>query len=110
MDYLVIYAILFIPECITIVMLTPDHLHVADAVNYVFTGFALVLLLNSISFLQDFTMVEYLKAILVVMCVQYFFVLSNTLTLICLIYFLLAWVIFYAGYYSFEKRPKSGND
>jgi hypothetical protein len=109
LEYILVYGILFVPELITIGCLTPVHLHTDDALHYALCGFGLVMLLNSICFLEDFTMKQYLRVILVVLCVQYFFVLSNALTALSILYFILASVIFFNSYYLFEKRPASGN-
>ncbi|HTE25820.1 MAG TPA: hypothetical protein VK664_14770 [Flavitalea sp.] len=103
--YLIVYGILLVPEFITILLLTPVHLHYDDALCYALCGFGLIMLLNSITFLEDFTMKDYLWVILLVLCIQYFFVLSDSLTALYIVYFTLAAVIFYLSYFRFEKRP-----
>ena len=103
--YFIVYGISLIPEFIAIVWLTPVHLHYDDAWRYALCGFGLVMLLNSICFLEDFTMKQYLWVILVLLCMEYFFVLSDSLTALYIIYFVVAAVIFYTSFYQFEKRP-----
>lgn len=109
LQYLLFYFILILPELTTIVTLTPVHLHYMDAAYFAVCAFGLVLLINSISFLEDFTMNQYLRVMLLVLCIQYFFVIADLLPLLCIIYIVPAMLMFYKSYYLFERRPKPRN-
>lgn len=102
-EYLLFYFIIVIPEIITIATLTPIHLHIVDAIYFALCAFGLVVLMNSICFLEDFTMNQYLRIMLLVFCVQYFFVISDLLSFLSIIYVVLAVLIFYKSYYWFER-------
>jgi hypothetical protein len=105
-QYSLLYFILLIPEFITAGMLAPVHLHYDDAIRYTLCGYSLLLLMNSITFLKNFSMQEYLKILLLVFCVQYVFLLTIGLTVLYLCYFVLGAVLFSRGYYGFESKIK----
>ncbi|MBL7700068.1 MAG: hypothetical protein JNK79_18020 [Chitinophagaceae bacterium] len=105
-DYLLFYLIILLPEIITLATLTPVHLHYQDAVYFALCAFGLVVLMNSICFLEDFTMNQYLRIILLVLCLQYYFVVASLLSVLYIIYIVTAIIIFYRSFNLFEKRPK----
>ena len=108
-DYTIFYFFLLLPEIITIISVTPVHLHYDDAIYFATSAFGLVLLMNSICFLEDFSMNRYLKIILVILCFQFYFVISESIFVLSAIYLSLAAFIFFSSYYLFEKRPKPSN-
>ncbi len=103
LQYVIIYAILLIPEWIIIITLTPFHLTPHDAWNVGLSAFGVLLFINSLYFLDDFSMKAYLRALLVVLCVEYFFVIADALSVLYPLLFITAALIFFTNYYSFEK-------
>ena len=105
-QYALLCLVLLIPEFITAGMLTPVYLHYDDAIRFVLCGYSLLLLINSITFLKHFSMQEYLKILLLIFCVQYLFLLTIGLTVLYLLFFILAGILFSKGYYKFEQGIK----
>jgi hypothetical protein len=103
LQYSLVYFIFLIPEFITAGMLVPTHLRYADAFRFSLCGYSLLLLMNSITFLQDFSMKEYLKILLLIFGIQYIFLMTVGLTFLYLFLFILAIVFFLPWYYKFER-------
>lgn len=108
-DYMLFYFILIIPELITIAGLTPVHLHYDHAAYFALCAFGLTLLMNSICFLDDFTTNQYMRIMLLVLSVQYLFVIASLLWVLCVLYIALAILIFYKNFYLFERRQQPRN-
>jgi hypothetical protein len=102
LEYSLVYFILLIPEFIILLKLTPVHLHYHDAINFALCSYGLLLFMNSITFLHPFSMKTYLKIVLLIAVVQFFFLIFAALTALYLIFFVLAIVIFMIGYYRFS--------
>lgn len=102
LEYSLVFFILLIPEFITLAKLVPVHLHYSDAANFALCSYSLLLLMNSITFLHRFRMKTYLKIILLIACMQFFFLIFGALTTLYLLFFILAMVFFVIGYYRFE--------
>jgi hypothetical protein len=102
-QYATLYFILLIPEIITIVFLTPRYLHFEDAVTLVLISYSILLFLNSLLFIQFFRMKDYLKIILCIFFIEYFFVLSGTIALLSILLFVSAITMFFSRYYRFER-------
>ena len=100
--YLLFYFILLIPEILTVIILTPNHLYCIDAINFSLCSYSLLLLMNSITFLQNFSMKDYLKILLVIFCVEYIFLMTCGLTLLYGLFFILAITFFLKAFYKFE--------
>ena len=103
-QYATIYFVLLLPEMVTIGLLTPDHLNYTNAFYFWLCAYSAVLLLNSISFLQNFTQKQYLKVLLLVFCLQYFIMILLGLAALAIICFALAIMFFVKNYYAFEKK------
>lgn len=103
LEYSLFYFLLLLPEFFTAIKLTPNHLHYNDAINFSLGGYSLLLLLNSITFLRNFSMNYYLKILLLIFCVEYIFLMAFGLTLLYCFFFALAFVLFYKAYYKFEQ-------
>ena len=104
LQYSLVYFILLIPEFIIAAILAPDYLPYIDAINFALCGYSLLLLMNTIMFLQDFSMRDYLKIILLVFSVQYIFILAELLNFLYLFFFILSFVLFLLSYYRFERN------
>jgi hypothetical protein len=102
-QYAILYFILLIPEIITIVFLTPRYLHFEDAVTLILISYSILLFLNSLLFIQFFRMKDYLKIILCIFFIEYFFVLSGTIALLSILLFISAVTMFFSRYYRFER-------
>ncbi|MEO8771197.1 MAG: hypothetical protein ABI402_13970 [Ferruginibacter sp.] len=105
-QYALTCLVLLLPEFITAGMLVPVYLHYEDAIRFILCGYSLLLLMNSITFLKNFSMQEYLKILLLIFCVQYLFLLTIGLTVLYLLFFILAGILFSKGYYKFEQVIK----
>jgi hypothetical protein len=101
--YAAVYGLLLVPEWTTIFLLTPAYLHTADAWSFSLCALSVLLLLNSISLLDDFSMKGYLRVLLVVLCIEYFFVIAGALTALYCLFLVLGVAIFFGSYYSFER-------
>ena len=102
-QYAILYFILLIPEIITIVFLTPRYLHFEDAITLILISYSILLFLNSLLFIQFFRMKDYLKIILCIFFIEYFFVLSGTIALLSILLFISAIIMFFSSYYRFER-------
>jgi hypothetical protein len=102
-QYAILYFLLLIPEIITIVFLTPRYLHFQDAITLILISYSILLFLNSLLFIQFFRMKDYLKIILCIFFIEYFFVLSGTIALLSILLFISAITMFFSRYYRFER-------
>ena len=103
LQYACFYFILLIPECITVCLLVPVHLQYADAIHFILSGYSLLLLMNSITFIEDFGMKQYLKILVLLFCVQFFFILTVGFVFLAFFFFFLATFFFIKRYYKFER-------
>lgn len=103
-QYAAVYFVLLLPEIVTIISLTPAHINYTNAIYFSLCAYGVVLLLNSISFLQNFTQKQYLKVMLLVFCLQYFIMILFGLAALSAICFMLALVFFAKNYFLFERK------
>ncbi len=106
LNYLFIYFILLLPELITTFWLTPIHLHYGDAVSFFLCAYSLLLLMNSLLFLSDFSTKEFAVVLLGVFCVQYILLPTAGYVCIYLLFFFAAIVLFFQFYHRFEKNAQ----
>lgn len=104
LQYALVYFVFLIPEFITAWLLAPVYLPYNDAINFTLCGYSLLLLMNTITFLQDFSMRDYLKIILLVFSMQYVFIVAGALHFLYLFFFILALALFLISYYRFERN------
>lgn len=102
-EYALLYLFLLVPEIITLLMLSPEHLEITTAVCFALCGYGLLLLLNSITFIRYFPMNDFLKILLLIFCIQLLFLNTVGLVSFCLSCFILAVVFFVMRYYQFER-------
>jgi len=102
LQYAFLYLLLFLPEAFTILSLAPVHLRPADALHFLLAGYSILLLLNSLSFADTFTMKDYLKLILAVYGVLYIFVATLFLPGVYLLFFPVSLLIFFGRYYRYQ--------
>jgi len=103
LQYAATFFIFLIPEGVTAAMLMPHHLTLKDGIDFGLNGFSLLLLMNSITFLQDFKMKNYVKILLLLLCIEYIFLITAGITFLYLFFFILAAFIFIKRYYTFEQ-------
>ncbi len=104
LQYSFIYFIFLIPEFVTAGILVPVYLHYTDAINFMLCSFSLLLLMNSITFLADFEMKEYIKILFSIFCVQCIFLITTGFVFLYLLLFIAAITIFLKSYYTFERN------
>jgi hypothetical protein len=63
MQYAVLYLILFVPEIILIIRMTPNFMNYCQASLLLFFGYGILLLLNSLLFVKLFKPFDYLKIV-----------------------------------------------
>lgn len=102
LGYAGLYAILMLPELVTVAALTPQHLHVADAFRMAGVAYGTVLLMHSISFLRAFAAVEYLKVLAALFGVQILFVIYSQWMGMCVLFMIAALIIYCYGYYRYQ--------
>jgi hypothetical protein len=102
-QYTILYIVLLLPEIITIILLTPKYLHVKDAVIFFLLAYSVLLFLNSLLFIEFYPMKDYLKITFCIFFVLFLSVLTVTLPLLCLVFFLSSAGIFFWRYYRFER-------
>lgn len=106
-NYLMLYFILLLPEFITLIMLVPKHLEFIIAMRFSLCSYSLLLLMNSITFIQNFAMKDFLKILLLIFCIQFVFLNTIGLTFWYLLCFILAILFFVTSYYKFERTDYS---
>jgi hypothetical protein len=102
-QYALIFFLLLIPEIITIIFLTPQYLHYKDGVVFILLSYSMLLFLNSLLFIKFFRMIDYLKIILCIFFIEYFFVLAGNELFLSGLFFVSAISFFSLNYYRFER-------
>ena len=107
-QYACFYFCVFFPDIIMLVSLAPDHLYYGEAFFFIFFGYGLLLLLNSLQLYDYNGMKDYLKVVVLLFIVIIIEVIPNRVHELSLLFFLLSAIIFFRRYYQFE--PKRIND
>ncbi len=102
-QYVFVYLVLLIPECVTIGMLLPVQLHIMDGFYFMISAFSLLLLMHSIRFMEDFRMKQYLKFLLVIFCIQVAGLMTIGLGWLSVIFLGVSLLVYMGAYYRFEK-------
>ncbi len=105
-NYVLLYAVLLIPEFITALYLTPVHLHITDAISFALCAYSLLLLMNSLLFLSDFSTKEFAVVLAGVFCVQYITIPAAGYLCLSLLFLTAAVLIFFTHYYRFERNAE----
>jgi hypothetical protein len=103
MEYALMYFIVFIPETIILLTLTPSFLSFSEAFSFLFFGYGILLFLNSLLFIKHFRKVEYLKIIVIYFFVVFIGVLTGMVGLLIASTFIYSIYIFFRRYYLFEQ-------
>jgi hypothetical protein len=104
MQYGIFYLLVLLPEVITIIWLTPDHIRLKDALGFVLAGHSTLLLLNSCLLIAALQKGDLLKLIFVLFGILYFGVLSDNLILLSGLFLVAAGSLFFRGYCRWEDR------
>lgn len=102
--YALVYFLLFVPEALTLFLLTPTWLHSGDALRFLCCGYSLLLFMNSFTFLQASSMKDYMALLLVLFGIQYMFLISVGLTFLPLFSIKIAVIAFVNGYYRYNHN------
>jgi hypothetical protein len=101
-QYSLLFVILLIPEFIMIISLTPQYLHIDDAVIISVCSFCVLLFLNSLTFIPRLSVKDFLKISFSIFFVLIFSVFTNTQIWIALLFFISATVIFVNQFFKYE--------
>ena len=104
LQYGFFYFVLLIPEFITAGKLVPVHLNDAAAIGFSLCGYSLLLLMNSITFIQNFSTKEFVQILILLFFIVCIFVPSCGLTVLYLFFFTVAMLTFLKSYYQFERK------
>ncbi len=105
-QYAALCLILFTPELIIIVLMTPLHLDYADTFMLIFFGWGILLLLTSLLFIRLFKPFTYLKIVSVIYLMVFVAVLTGLTVPFTICLFLISVYLFYQHYYRFEMSDQ----
>ena len=100
------YFCLFIPEIITIASRTPAFLLYSEASFFVFFGYGILLLLNSLQLFNYTGWKDYFITTLQIFFAVIIGLIPNCLYELSVLFFLLSIIIFFRRYYLFEPDNK----
>ena len=102
-EYALIYLFVFIPEIVTLLILTPSFLSFSEAITFLFFGYSILLFLNSLLFIKLFGKIEYLKIIVIYFFVVFISVLTGMIGVLTISTFIYSIYLFFRRYYLFEQ-------
>ncbi|HET7003467.1 MAG TPA: hypothetical protein VFI33_19225, partial [Puia sp.] len=102
-QYAGLYLILFIPEIIIIVQMTPAHLDYFNAFRLIFFGWGILILLHCLLFVRLFKPFTYLKIVSGIYLLIFAAILTRLTIPFTLCLFLISVYLFSQNYYLFEK-------
>ena len=105
--YAWLYFCLFIPEIVTIATRTPAFLYYSEAFFFMFFGYGILLLLNSLQLYNYTGLKDYLKTVMQVFFAVIIAMVVRRLYELSFLFFTLAVVLFFIRYYRFEPRQKN---
>lgn len=103
-QYCLFYFCLFLPEIITIVARTPSCLQYEEAGFFIFFGFGILLLLNSLQLYNYPNLKSYLVNVTQLFFAVIIAMVSRQLYALSIIFFALAIILFFHRYYRFEPQ------
>lgn len=105
--YAWLYFCLFIPEIITIATRTPAFLYYSEACFFIFFGYGILLLLNSLQLYNYTGLKDYLKTVVQIFFAVIIAMIVRRIYELSFLFFLLAVIIFFIRYYRFEPHQKN---
>jgi len=103
-QYALFYWLLLLPEMLVLGWLTPHPIRVTDTAAFLFSGYSVLLLLNSLLYTAPFTNRVFLRICLLIFGILYCCVLGNYLILLSEVFLVTATVLFFRGYARYEMR------
>jgi hypothetical protein len=103
LQYGLFYFLLLLPEILILAWLTPHSIHFMDSVEWVLSGYSVLLLLNSILLVAVVRAWEFLKIGLVIFGILYCCVLGGLLIEMSGFFYFTAAVLFFHGYFRVDS-------
>lgn len=103
-QYACFYFCIFIPDIITIASVAPDHLYYSDACFFIFFGYSILLLLNSLLLYNFNGIKDYLGAVVQIFLAIVIAAIPKRVHELSILFFLLSVIIFFRRYYRFEPK------
>jgi hypothetical protein len=103
------YCCLFIPEILTIASRTPDCLYYSEACFFIFFGYGILLLLNSLQLFNYSGLRDYLKTVAQILFAVIIAMIPNRLYELSILFFLLSVILFFRRYYLFDPQQNNGS-
>jgi hypothetical protein len=102
LQYAWLYFLVFLPEILIILRQTGSFPQFGDSFSMAFFGYSMLLLLNSVLFIQHFKMTEYLKIITGIFFLVYISVLTGVSVLFSIILCWAAGFVFFSRYCRYD--------
>jgi len=102
LQYALLYFVIFIPEIFIIARNAVTFKSTFGAFTMAFFGYSLLLLMNSLLFIKNFKMAEWLKIVTGIFFLVYIAVLTGFVGLFSVVVFFVAVTVFLTGYYQYE--------
>lgn len=102
-QYAGLYLILFIPEIIIIIQMTPAHLDYFNAFRLIFFGWGILILLHCLLYIRLFKPFTYLKIVSGIYLLIFAAILTRLTIPFTLCLFLISIYLFFQNYYQFER-------
>jgi hypothetical protein len=103
LQYALVVLLILLPEAVLVKYLTPKYLEYWDAVGIFMSGYTLLLLINSFSFVDDYKVSDFVKLLLILFCFQYLLYVLVNLTVLNILCALGSAALFAITFYRFEK-------
>jgi hypothetical protein len=103
-QYACFYFCVFMPDIIMLASVAPAHLYYGEAFFFIFFGYSLLLLLNSLQLYDYKGMKDYLIVVVQLFMVIIMAVIPKRIHELSLLFFLLSIIIFFRRYYRFEPK------
>lgn len=102
LEYALLDLLLILPELVLLLVLAPENLPVKDGVIFSLCGYSSMLFLTSLTFYKHFTKQQFYKILLLIIAVQFVFLMTVGLTALFIVLIIAAIVLFRRKYYRFE--------
>ena len=102
-QYAALCLILIIPETIIFILMAPAHLDYAHALLLIIFGWGILILLDSLLFIQLFKPFTYLKIVSLIYLMVFVAVLTSLTIPFTICLFIISVYIFFQNYYQFER-------
>jgi hypothetical protein len=100
--YGLFHFLLLLPEMLLLAWLTTHFIRIRDTIEFILSGYSVLLLMNSLLFIAPFTNRAFLRLCLFIFGILYCCVLGNCLIVMAGIFLVTATVLFFRGYARYE--------